>query len=749
VTESELLTGPERARAQRAAVFANLSAAAVAMVVTGSLMQLFVVDVLQWQPASIALLLAVLPLTQLMRYLALPWLRRVSRRALLVRLGLVRVLIVVLAAFLPVAWLQAGAFVVVVLVFHCALQLGPGVAWQPLLRDITTNSDRTSFFGRMRFWFSVVSLLATGAATLLVGESIDPWTYRFFLIFSALLLMNHVWWVRRMPDPPPPPELEGSRIGGSWRRLWSIARHAQVMRRPLLVQIGLVLVVMPVLPVYLRQVLELSAQFVAALLLTHVIGALAGYRLWGLLGDAVGYRPLLLGLALLTAATMPLWLLLPPATVVAWPNAAALAGMGAVLLWSLLQGAMMEAGIGLATTAMVHHAVDRDEALEAMSTFGLAISFATAMWAALSGWFLQSVVLPAEQAVWLHGLVYVDPMKWWLAVGVPLVLLVVVVAAWRLPNARSDADLADFFAGIAHNPWRSLREGRHLFADAERERLRLARLLGQGDNPLNTAPLVRLFDDASFDVRVEAIRSAARQNPDRVAPQLEALLVEGDEPVWEHAVWSLGELAWRPAVPRLLDLLSPTMPVTVRVVAARALGKIGDQAAVPALSGLLHEPTSAGVHASAGRALLRLHATECAAELLTLLRDHEDRHERYELMAVLCEWLQLPSSWLLRAPSHLRFYDHVERHLTFRSPRWLAARQEVVDAFAAHDVAKLQAFVAERAGRVPAASVTAALFVAVAEAERWGPVLALATVWLLYAPAAGQESVADRDGPAA
>ncbi len=724
--EDAILTAPDRQRAQRAARRANWFGATIGFIVGGQLMQLYANDVLHWDAKRIAVLLALSPLVILLRYPLLGVIQRLGRVRMLEITALVRLAVVLVLVALPAAWTPAPLFIGLILVFQAALQLGPGVVWQPLLRDITTTHERGAFFAMMRFQFTLITVLATAGAAALVGGSMSEWVYKAFLAAAALMLLHHLRWVRRLPDPAVP-VLEQ----GSWRRLREVLSTSQLLRRPLVVCLLMQAAALPILVIYLRQVLAVPASLVSLLILAQTIGTALGFLIWGKLCDAIGFQPMLLGLRILGVAVAPVLLLVPPMGGLGTGDPAFWIGGGALLTWGFLTGAV-ESGAGIATTALQHHLVDRRDAMEALAVLALAGALLGAALGGISGWWVQDLALPAGSWT-VAGFIHLDWGKVWLCGLGPALLLIAGWLSRSLPNARSGTDVGDFFAGLTQHPVRSLVERQNLYSEDESERLELARLLGRWPNPLNLDPLLVLADDPSFDVRVEAIRALARSDSRRVAEALhERLNDPQDRAIWEHVAWALGELRHAPARARLEELVQSCDLPTVRAMAARALGKIGDPASVAVLVAALDREAVDQVHAAAGRALLRLGATSHAEALFQALGRQQIRHERYELMSVLCEWLGLSYRWLLRADSRQTPYAMLDRHLSWRPAEWLAERAAIVAAFQARDLATIQRHTAAALANGSAGPVAEAMGRVLRTITAWGPIANLATYWLLH-----------------
>jgi hypothetical protein len=93
-------------------------------------------------------------------------------------------------------------------------------------------------------------------------------------------------------------------------------------------------------------------------------------------------------------------------------------------------------------------------------------------------------------------------------------------------------------------------------------------------------------ESSEVALRVRAVRHLATADPARAGPLLERLLSASSPSVLRAAAEGIGDLSYRPAVPRLVGLLSRADSETAATVAA-ALGVMGDPSVEPALLALL------------------------------------------------------------------------------------------------------------------------------------------------------------------
>lgn len=729
------LSPAERSREQRKAVLGNLFGHANEFIVAGTMMMLYANDVLLFSPKQIASILSLMPLFVLFRFFLLRVFDRLGYVRVLIYTGLLRIMAVVLLLALPRAWTTYPLFLTLVLLFTASNQIGTGTVWQPILRAITTDADRGSFFARMRFAFTTVGMLLTLAISGLVGSRITEGQYKILLGVALVGLLNQQYWFSRFSAAGAAPT---SARQTSLRYVWQVLRRSPLLRRPLAIAALLLVGGFPLMSIYFRQMLHIPTDLLTLQALVLLAGMSLSFLLWGKVADTVGFRPMLIGLLLLSLLITPLYLFITPLP----PDATSWQALewrhwcsvGVLMFIALIGGAVM-AGSGIATTAIMHHHVRPDDALEAMNLYSLAALLLQSVFAYFCGWLLQEVALPAGTRVLLDGWLEIDPIKGYLLTVTPVCLLLAIGLARRLPNARAEFGVRDFFSSLFADPFKTLYARRDMFHESRERRADLAHWFGGSRNPMAIEPLLDMLDDPAYDVKVETIRSLARIGSARAGGPLLALLTnDGKQQLADHVAWALGELRFQPAFDALIARVHRPHSNRIRAMSARALGKLGDPRAVPELaSALTHEADSSHIIASCSLALIQLDALE-QAELIFATLPLLNQDERVELMDALCDWFGLPNDWLLRASQESGPGRSLQEDIERRSAAWRRARRPALDAFHARDAARLLALtreaVRERAG--DESQVLAPLIQALEASATWNVLHILAAAWLVY-----------------
>jgi MFS family permease len=482
----------ERGRGQRSALLSALFARTIVFIVSGAMMTLYANDVLGFSPARIGVILGLAPLFGLVRLAVAPLLRGISYRRVMAASTVVRLALVVLLIALPAAHLTFWLYAAIIITFHVAQQVGLGVVWQPALREYTTNGDRGRFFARMRFSFATVTAVATIAIATLIGANITETQYKVLLAFAAAGAANQLFWILRMPPVPQPVVRD---VRASIDHLKLAVRESAVLRRPLVLALMLNLCIVPVFLVYLRQLHHIPSNWLSLYALMLTAGQAISFIIWGRLADAIGFRPMLIGVMWLGIAVGPLLLFLAPLapTVSNWSDLdnRGLLTMTALFVYGVLMGALL-AGEGIATTTIQHFHVRRRHAYEAMNIYAATVVVSQSIVAIAGGLWVENVVLPAGSQPWLDGLIHTDWLKAYLLLVVPALRLLVIWHARKLPNAKPYYGVTDFFSSLLSSPVRTIYAHRQRYHEDAEKRRELARWAGGNLNPLSYDPLIEI-----------------------------------------------------------------------------------------------------------------------------------------------------------------------------------------------------------------------------------------------------------------
>jgi hypothetical protein len=182
------------------------------------------------------------------------------------------------------------------------------------------------------------------------------------------------------------------------------------------------------------------------------------------------------------------------------------------------------------------------------------------------------------------------------------------------------------FAGlfVQGNPLRALESViLYNFSADEITRMATTERMGDAKNPLTTRELMEALKDPSFNVRYEAIHSIGRMPPEpELVDALIEMLDESPSELTFVVARSLGRLGDPKAIPALRKLLFSGYHL-LEASSARALAMLDDADSIPHILDKFNDEPHNGLKVTYASALGRLHATEAAKELFTLLRQTE------------------------------------------------------------------------------------------------------------------------------
>jgi HEAT repeat protein len=483
--------------------------------------------------------------------------------------------------------------------------------------------------------------------------------------------------------------------------------------------------------------LNMPSSVVSLFIVAIQVGGAISLLAWGRVADAIGFRPMLRGLIVLTVLTMPLHLLVAPfgEGSFAWSQIE-LREMVTVLVLLIqgLIGGALASGKGIAVTSIQHYLVGDRESLEAINIWNLVVFAVTSAAAIFHGYFLQGVAMPRGVHPFFNGVFYFDCVKGFVFfVNLP-VQLVVLWQLGKLTNTRPYFGITDFFSSLSSGFVRSSLARRYIYHEDEGRRANVARWFGDNLNPVNLDPLLRLLTDPSYDVKVSTIRSLARTGSPLAGQKLlEILDDESKRQLHDHVAWALGELRHAAALPALVAKLEPHCPSRIRAMAARALGKIGDRSAVAPLVGVLRDPTAREHEiSSACRSLIRLKAIDYSEAIFDAFAAMDDRHERFELTDALCDTLEITNRWLLISDSE-SLQTSLLAYVDAQQPGWAEERAEVIEAVRGREATRIKELLRQAAGEGPYADSRRihSLRRALEKTDRWQALTVVAAAWLL------------------
>lgn len=447
-TDEKVLSPEERRVGQQAALRANLFTGIITQIVLGSLMMLYASDVLGYSPVRVGFIVSVAPLGMLTRFFLLRSVHKTGKTRALRRSAVARMIIIALLLTIPAAWMSFGLFTLLICAFTLANELGTNLAWQPILRDITTTADRGSFFSRMRFAFTVVTALVTFAVPFLIGASIREWQYKVLLSVAMAGAATFYYWAGKIPEGPVtvPANEQHPPL---WSHLKGVLRNSPLLKEPLTVTLVASFMAFPVFVLYLKEMLHIPSNLISLYVFAGTAGAAISYLLWGRVADTVGFRPMFIGLLILTLVVQPLVLLLTPFPSPwygAWgPHE--ITTLACLLLQGFLGGALA-AGTGIALITIQHFCVRRRDIVESMTLYNAALILVMGVVSMITSAFLQTVAVPAGSRLLAAGWLSLDGVKLWIILTNAAAAALILRLLRRIPNSHADMELGDFFDSV-------------------------------------------------------------------------------------------------------------------------------------------------------------------------------------------------------------------------------------------------------------------------------------------------------------
>lgn len=664
-----------RKNGQKFALLANMFTPIGAYVISGALMILFAGDVLSLPTSQISGILALIPLVSLLRFLFLRILSGVGKVRLIQSSAILKILIILTLIFLPLKFLSYRLYLILLISYSLMNQLGLGTAWQPLLRDITTDSDRGRFFSRMRLVFTIISLIVTGIIPLIIGGSISSTEYKFFLILPLISQINMYLMIKKVP------ELKVEQKRKERPTYKEIRTDLLKIKKPLLIIVLVQCTFFPLFILYLKQGLNLPSNIVATAVFTGTLGNAFSLLFWGQISDTVGFRITLLGVHLLSFLQIPFLLLIQPVsgTLVSLPLILGL------LTYSFFDGVVV-AGSGIAMISVQHFFTSKEKSFFVFSVYSAVTLLINALWIFLTGkvieWGTEPIILPNFE----NAFVYLDGVKLFI-VFIPLLIRIILFFNIRsLPNIQPWFGLGDFFISLNPGSIRTMVQTGRLHKLDNLERERMSHSLGHRGNPFSIRSLTDLLKDPSYDVKITAIRELGRSGSLLAGEKLYPMLQNPKMAIYhEHIIWSLGQLGCEEASADLLKYLYSDRSEKLKAVAARALGRIGSIEAIHRLRELSQEMTPTfHLSSSAFWSLIKLDMVDSAEYILKSLPQFNDSNIRYEIMDQLCPHLKISNSWILKYGQDQGGWKALLEFTEEQSDRWKSDKSAVISALKSH-----------------------------------------------------------------
>ncbi|MGL1891167.1 MAG: MFS transporter [Spirochaetaceae bacterium] len=663
ISDNEL-NRPQRKIGQKYALLANTVTPIGTYVITGALMIIYAGDVLHLSTSKISGIMSIIPLVGLLRFFLLKVLSSIGKVRLIQSSAIFKAIIVIGMILIPPKDLSYTLYLSLLISFSLLNQLGLGTAWQPLLRDITTNQDRGRFFSRMRLVFTLISLVVTGIIPLIIGESISSVEYKIFLFFPLLAQINMVIMVHKVPEIP---YVKNSKKKLS---LTEIVKELKTLTRPLFMIILVQCTFFPLFVLYLKQGLNLPSNIVTTAVFVGTLGNAVSLLFWGNISDTLGFKNTLTGVHILGLLQIPFLFLIQPDKIYG------------LMIYSFIDG-MVLAGSGIAMTSIQHYYTTKERSIFIFSVYGAITLIINAIWIFINGQVISGFSNP---------LVILDGVKVFMIIVAVVSRIILFVSVQKIPNIRPWFGLGDFFTSLNPTSFRTMIQvGRlHKLDDNRREQMSYS--LGRRGNPFSINSLISLLKDPSYDVKVSAIRELGRSGSELAGKRLFTMLQNPYMSIYhEHIVWALGQLQWEEATEIIISFLQSDRSEKLKAVSARSLGRIGATIAVPILKELVKTMTPTfHLSSSACGALIKLDMKSNAALVFNSLQLYKDNNIRYEIMDLICPHLNINNEWILKHGQDQGGYLALMQFSEERPSKWRQENRIIIEALQLRDYEKIK-----------------------------------------------------------
>lgn len=487
----------------------------------------------------------------------------------------------------------------------------------PWVQEYVPDTMRGKYTATNNIFASVVGFAAVSLGGFVLGRIAGLPGFVILISVGIVGGFASTWLASFIPGGAPIPNRPEQK---RQRDLGTALRDSNYMRYLIGVAL-LTLATVPLgsfLPLYMGEQVGLLPGNIVLLQIGTLGGGLATSFAWGWAADRYGSKPVMLW-GLLLRMTLPvLWMFMPKNSPVSLYVALGIA---------LFQG-LADMGWGIGSARMLYVSiVPNTKRSDYMALYTAWTGIAGGISQLVGGQLLQASQGFSGQFFFLTLNPYIPLFG--LALVLPLVSLL-IMRAIRLTESLGMGEFVGIF--LRGNPFLAMSSlVRYHLAKDEQSTLLVTERLGQTRSRLAVEELLEALQDPRFNVRFEAIIAISRMPAD---PRLTAALVEilhGSELALSVvAAWALG----RVGDPAAHDALVRGLDSDYRSIQAhsvRALGALGNPEVATVLMERLQGEDNRGLQMAYASALGQLGATQAVQELLTLLRGTDNPGARLEV----------------------------------------------------------------------------------------------------------------------
>ncbi|RLT38452.1 MAG: MFS transporter [Chloroflexi bacterium] len=487
----------------------------------------------------------------------------------------------------------------------------------PWVQEYVPDSMRGKYTATSNIYTSVIGFASVTVGGFVLGRVVGLPGFVILISVGILGGFLSTWLASFIPGGAPIPKRPEAK---RQRDLGAAVRDSNYMRYLIGVAL-LTLATVPLgsfLPLFMAEEVGLLPGNIVLLQIGTLAGGLATSFVWGWAADRYGSKPVMLWGLLLRVALPLLWMFMPRHSPISLVVALGIA---------LLQGvADMGWGIGSARLLYVS-VVPSAKRSDYMALYNAWTGIAGGVSQLVGGQLLQASQSVTGNFFFLTLNPYIPLFL--LALVLPLFSLL-IMRAIRLTESVGMGEFVGIF--LRGNPFLAMTSLiRYHLAKDEQSTLQVTERLGQTRSRLAVDELLEALQDPRFNVRFEAVIAISRMPAD---PRLTAALVEilhGSElALAVVAAWALGRVGDPAAHDALLRGVDSDFR-SIRAHSVRALGAMGRPEVAPLLIGRLRGEENRGLQMAYASALGQLGAVEATGDLLILLRGTDNPGARLEV----------------------------------------------------------------------------------------------------------------------
>ncbi|MCX5634402.1 MAG: MFS transporter [Planctomycetota bacterium] len=376
------------------------------------------------------------------------------------------------------------------------------------------------------------------------------------------------------------------------------------------------------IPLYMKEQVGLSSEFVVWLDMGTYFGALLSSFMWGWTADRYGSKPVMLSGAFLMLPLPLLCFIMPRHSDASVEFAFAI---------TFILGISSTAwGIGLGRYLFVN-AVPASLKTAYMAVFYAGAGLTGGIAPLLAGYLLKSAA-SLDASLFIFKIDAYTPLFLFSA-------LILATGTFVLSHVRSGGAMTMrkffglFFQGNPIMAVGSLL--RYYHTPDEDGRVSITQRLGHAKTRLSNYELIEALNDPSYNVRYEAIIAIANSRPDPELIDALILVLGGDEPdLTLNAAWALGKMGDKSAVFALRETLLSDYAL-LRARSARALATLGDTESIPILLNYFRKETNPGVRIAYAQSFGKMRYVEALNEMIPFLDSLGDNALRSEMALAL------------------------------------------------------------------------------------------------------------------